>query len=283
MQKPFLDIYGHLTSIGSMNLETWFYTKTETVSLLGDKAPISNPRSTGTLGVGVTNSLTEIEIQGLLPGITITDTDSSTGNGQVLGEIVFRSRDGSLPGDYAPVAKMEVRAKDGTVASDGKIVFSTYENGLGTSLIRLVLTHRSGYLGFVTFDGDANWDFTSDIKIKKDIELAEDMLDRVMQLPIKRYRYKSAKVDALYKSLEVIAQDVEPLFPDLVTSTQDDIYGDILSVGYTSFGVIALKAIQELKVQQDEKIADLKREKDRDIALLKQEIQELRVMIVSIY
>ena len=59
--------------------------------------------------------------------------------------------------------------------------------------------------------------------------------------------------------LGVIAQEVQPLFPDLVTESEN-INGDsYLSVGYTSFGLISLKGVQELKQEKDREIEELKK------------------------
>ena len=75
------------------------------------------------------------------------------------------------------------------------------------------------------------------------------------------------KVNALFQDaqearvpmLGVIAQEVQPLFPDLVTESEN-INGDsYLSVGYTSFGLISLKGVQELKQEKDREIEELKK------------------------
>ena len=52
----------------------------------------------------------------------------------------------------------------------------------------------------------------------------------------------------------MIAQEVEPLFPDLVGQGDDG----IMTVGYTSFATIACKTIQELKIEKDNEIDELR-------------------------
>jgi hypothetical protein len=51
----------------------------------------------------------------------------------------------------------------------------------------------------------------------------------------------------------MIAQDVLPLFPEIVYehNGKNDAAKDILSLDYSAFGVIAIKAIQELSSQND--------------------------------
>jgi hypothetical protein len=118
-------------------------------------------------------------------------------------------------------------------------------------------THNSGTRE-VRYDGDGNWDFYSDRKLKKDIVDAEPMLDRALQVQIRRYRWKDEEETAKHK-LGVIAQEVQPLFPDLVSQGEDrETQEPILSVGYSDFGMVAIKALQELKVQHDAELAELR-------------------------
>jgi hypothetical protein len=110
----------------------------------------------------------------------------------------------------------------------------------------------------ITWDGDGNWDFASDRKLKKDIVDAETMLDRALQVQVRRFRWKDSADDSKL-SLGVIAQELQPLFPDLVSTQENPETKETnLAVGYSDFGLIAVKAIQELKTQQDKEISDLK-------------------------
>lgn len=118
-------------------------------------------------------------------------------------------------------------------------------------------THNSGTRE-VRYDGDGNWDFYSDRKLKKDIVDAEPMLDRALQVQIRRYRWKDEEETAKHK-LGVIAQEVQPLFPDLVSEGEDrETQEPLLSVGYSDFGMVAIKALQEMKVQHDAELAELR-------------------------
>ena len=110
-----------------------------------------------------------------------------------------------------------------------------------------------------SYDGDGNWDFYSDRRLKKDIADAEPFLERIMKTPLRRFRWKEDAQEARVPMLGVIAQEVQPLFPDLVTESEN-INGDsYLSVGYTSFGLISLKGVQELKQEKDREIEELKK------------------------
>ena len=110
------------------------------------------------------------------------------------------------------------------------------------------------------WDGDGNWDAFSDRTLKKDITDAESVLDRLMELPVRRYRWKDRPSD-VPPSFGVIAQEVKPLFPDVVGSMlHEGAKKDVMTVKYTAFGLIAAKAVQELKQEKDAEVAALQEE-----------------------
>jgi len=139
------------------------------------------------------------------------------------------------------------------------------------------------------YDGDSNWDYNSDIRLKKDIVDAEPMLERLLQVRFRRFHWKdSAGTEPL--SFGVIAQELEPVFPQLVGEQelqgQDRPYK---TVAYTEFATIACKAVQELKVRTDEQavaistdVADLQAEvadKDARIDALEARLAALEKLI----
>ncbi len=90
----------------------------------------------------------------------------------------------------------------------------------------------------------------SDLRIKKDIELAEELLEKVMNIQLVRFRYLTQPEDSP-KNLGVIAQDIQKVFPELVDTTYNETDQEILTVDYQEFAPMALKAIQELKFELD--------------------------------
>lgn len=128
-----------------------------------------------------------------------------------------------------------------------------------------------GGVGQIQWDGDANWDNFSDRRLKKDITTAEPVLDRLMKLEVRRYRWKEADEDSP-KKFGVIAQEVQPLFPESVgLMEQKDSNQEYLTVKYGTFGLIAVKALQELKA-----------EKDAEQFALKQQIEELKQEVATL-
>ena len=82
--------------------------------------------------------------------------------------------------------------------------------------------------------------------------MANGVLNKVLQLQPVTYRYNSEKETA-QRSMGFIAQDVQDLFPELVTRNPlRDGKGGYLAVNYAGFGVLAVKSIQEQQVQIDE-------------------------------
>jgi len=91
-------------------------------------------------------------------------------------------------------------------------------------------------------------------------------------MPVRRYRWKDAADDAPLK-FGVVAQEVEPLFPESVgRMVKPGDTEESWTVKYGTFGLIAVKALQELKTEKDAEQAVLKKE----LADLKQEVALLK-------
>jgi hypothetical protein len=149
----------------------------------------------------------------------------------------------------------------------GGIAFDVYN----TNQYQLV------WRGF-SYDGDANIDYYSDRKLKKDIVDAEPMLDRLMQVPFRRFRWKDDSDPESKPEFGVIAQEVESLFPDLVATGSDG----LKTVGYSSFATITAKALQEYKARNDVVLSKLSaqiHEKNAEIqALRDQSTAEMKAL-----
>jgi hypothetical protein len=106
---------------------------------------------------------------------------------------------------------------------------------------------------------------TSDRKLKKDIEPLGSVLDRFSKLNPSTYRFKTQSDDET-KSYGFIAQEVDEVFPDIVAKGKD-----FLSLTYDYFGVLSVKAIQELRSEKDQQLA----ERDKQLAEKTRRIDEL--------
>jgi Chaperone of endosialidase len=92
--------------------------------------------------------------------------------------------------------------------------------------------------------------------LKADImDIGTGVLNKILQLKPVSYRYDA--LDSKQRTLGFIAQEVLPLFPELVGETSNkEGTAHYLSLNYGGFGPIAIKAIQEQQIQ----IEDLKKQ-----------------------
>ncbi|MGB2758786.1 MAG: tail fiber domain-containing protein [Maribacter stanieri] len=93
--------------------------------------------------------------------------------------------------------------------------------------------------GFINANTGA-YTAASDKRLKSEIRELPDVLERVSLLRPSSYFFKADK--SRTRAIGFVAQEVQPLFPELVSESGDD---DILGVNYAGFSVVALRAIQE--------------------------------------
>ncbi|MTI29834.1 tail fiber domain-containing protein, partial [Xanthovirga aplysinae] len=110
---------------------------------------------------------------------------------------------------------------------------------------------------------------TSDLRLKKDIDPVENVLDKVMQMNPIRYRYKEDPEENLQVGFG--AQEVGELFPELVSYAEDlDRYG----LYYNGMVAMNTAAIQETNRRFDQQ-HQLIEKQQREIQELQQVIKEL--------
>jgi hypothetical protein len=234
---------------------------------------IQNGRGAKSLGIGVLNDGTAV-LQAKEVNVGYGDILINPTGGRVAIQTTNTTQ-GDLSVGLAGVVSVGSRggsngyAKMRYVGDGSGMVFDVY-NALNNGL---------GWRSF-KFDGDSNLDFYSDRRLKKDIVFAEPMLDRLMQLPFRRFRWKDNTAADQKHEFGVIAQEVQPLFPDLVSQGEDG----IMTVGYTTFATIACKSIQELNEKMEDKIAQLETklsEKEEEAAALEARLSALEKLVNS--
>ncbi|WP_394370245.1 tail fiber domain-containing protein [Zobellia russellii] len=193
-----------------------------------------------------------------------------------------------LPSANASVAKLNFYFRNASGAADRMTITGDGRVGVNTSSpsARLTINQASQSVGSgLSFrDGTLNldWHIThgyglrfhyggtlkalinastgaytvgSDRRLKTDIKPLPGVLDKVSLLKPSTYVYKADTTKT--KTLGLVAQDVQPLFPELVSKSDDD---GMLGVNYSGFSVVALRAIQEQQAviqEQSEKISNL--------------------------
>ena len=104
---------------------------------------------------------------------------------------------------------------------------------------------------------DNDWQAGSDLRIKKDIENIDSVLDSINSLRPITWKRKYGNTDRAYPGL--VAQEVLPHIPLVVSGTEDSFkeitkdgnstYRGGLSIGYSNFVPYLIKAIQELSAK----------------------------------
>jgi hypothetical protein len=145
-----------------------------------------------------------------------------------------------------PASTLEIRQKTGglTLVEPGS--WNNWEFRVQSSMNWLHLFRNGALAG--RFYEDGRYGETSDKRLKTDIQPLPSLLGKVMKLEPVEYKLKN--VNTSHKTIGFIAQDVIKLVPDLVRVEKDTSAGakgiaDLHTLTYTSFGVLAIKAVQE--------------------------------------
>lgn len=110
---------------------------------------------------------------------------------------------------------------------------------------------------------------TSDRRLKEDIDPLTGVLERVMKLEPSSYHHVHS--DSGERQIGMIAQDLEPHFPQLVDHEEEE---DVYGVNYGAMSVVAIKAVQEQQAVIREQEKELEGVKEKNQAL-EDRLQEL--------
>jgi hypothetical protein len=105
-------------------------------------------------------------------------------------------------------------------------------------------------LSMISWNGGGAWVALSDQRMKEDIREISPVMDKISQLPVYTYKFKNDKSDK--RDIGIIAQELEPLFPEAVSNT-----GDRYGVMYDQLAVLAVKGVQEQQTQLEAMNAQL--------------------------
>lgn len=119
-----------------------------------------------------------------------------------------------------------------------------WELGVGSSNY-FTFYYNGGLSAHITQAGD--YVKGSDQRLKNDLHYMDSVLTKVNKLKPADYHFIGSSVDAP-RSIGLVAQEVEQVFPELVRELDDGFKG----VVYSGFAVISIKAIQELSAQISE-------------------------------
>jgi hypothetical protein len=158
----------------------------------------------GNVGIGTTNPGAKLEVAG---NVKLSDDR----------RLIFGARDGQYWEIYP----------EGSDSGDKDLFFHFSGN---TSV------SASGWLE----PGGSGWRNHSDSRLKKNIKPLGSVLKKVVTLEPKFYQMQGTPEDSRYQ-IGFIAQEVEKVFPELITEKQG-----FKGLGYQDFGVLSVGAIKEL-------------------------------------
>ncbi len=168
--------------------------------------------------------------------------------------------DGKVGIDKDPDTDIHIRQSQQSIdGGTGGVKFETSSDA--TDYWRVF--HSGIYLSFnlqgsrvAYINTNGSWTVDSDLGFKKNIRNFSSTLEKVKKLRPVSYHYNEQGNNES-KSLGFIAQEVQPLFPEMVVQGEDGKLG----ITYSTAGVIAIKAIQEQQEiieQQQQTINELK-------------------------
>jgi len=196
-------------------------------------------------------------------GMYVTNQDE----GAVWGDVIYV---GQAPGNN-PVYPFKTIQRNGfginLATTNGNHDWEFYINSIGG----LELFGDGSLKGtFSVVDGA--YTQISDKRLKTDITKISSVLPSLMKLEPSTYKYLGNE-SAEQKSIGFIAQDVQKLFPELVSEIKDERSGSILTLNYSGFSVLAIKAIQEQQEVIEGQAQKIQELEDR-LAKLEQLVEE---------
>lgn len=192
------------------------------------------------------------------------------------------------------VPQSELHVNHANDAADAGFMIQNTNNN---NYWRLYTRSSNGNLRFYSSEGESNscgnnggaddyvawvsscsgaWNSTSDLRKKKDFSDLKDVLPILSNLRVLNYHFLS-EGDHDEKHIGLIAQEVQPYFPELVNYNAEL---DLYTMNYDGFGPIAIKGIQELHVENEQLKIRLS-DQAEDIDQLKRELMELKQLIIK--
>lgn len=190
-------------------------------------------------------------------------TNNSSGGIKLVGSLDYFDPNGG-----SALNQDEIRLSN-TASTSGKIKFTTlststaintmeFRGGNNANTVALQIIH-SGMLplqlranGNMTIGGTLTQN--SDIRLKKNIVKMEEILPSLSQISAYRYNWLDTKRGS-ETQLGLIAQEVQELYPELVSTSEDG----TLSVAYSNFTVLLLEATKELHELVKQQGAEIER------------------------
>ena len=143
--------------------------------------------------------------------------------------------------------------------------------GVGPTAANIFLVYNQSNVGVRLNDGDTSWSGTSDGRLKTDIERLPNSLDKLTAINGVTFRWKNKTISQT-QHVGVIAQDVQKVYPQLVTT---DEHGN-LGVEYASLVAPLIEAVKTLKTQNEQQTIGANKLRTELIMPLIETVQKLK-------
>jgi hypothetical protein len=242
--------------------------------------------NTGNVGIGTTNPWAKLTVNGGI-GMQLATTTDPNGVGYGTDEFNYTNASGTFKVNHygMTVAKLPTSAAT-YISGHGEIaLFTAGQNRLhikGDGNVGIGTTNPTALLHVNGVALATAWNTSSDVRLKEHITEIENPLDKILQLRGVEFVWRSdvgapTKHDQTH-DIGVIAQEVEKVFPEAVTSPKD---GGFKSVAYSKLIAPVIGAIQELYHH----VMDLEgrsRDQNREVASLKNKVHSLEEKLLHV-
>jgi hypothetical protein len=245
-----LDVWGAITASGAV-----------TAGSLG----ASGSATVGSLGIGITNPSVDLCIYSPGAAIQLCNSNSGVGygNGIQISYYSGNSLDGALWNHEAGCLAFGTSGTDRMrITADGLV-------GIGTTAPGYMLEVN----GSAGKPGGGSWTSTSDQRLKKNIRSLSGVLEKLLALRGVSFEYKEPEKihERTGERLGMVAQEVEPIFPDWVETGSDG----YKRLTYRGFEALTVEALRELREEKETRIAALETEVDE----LKARLEKLEQLL----
>ena len=208
---------------------------------------VSQPNSTEYMIYNNTVQLANSATQTGAMWYEIKDTNTAFGSNALMGGIKWYTSDAGTYGDNhnANIQAMHSNEADGRLGLRFRVGGDT---------------DATDYFIHFKYDGDvtngkdsANWDTSSDIRVKTDIEVVSGALNIINSLTPISYKFKESYLETSHlkdkKRWGFSAQDFKAIIPEAVTTAQGYGYEDFHSMNADMLVPILVAAVKELKTK----------------------------------
>ena len=157
----------------------------------------------------------------------------------IVGTMVTGNTESGIAVTYDPVDNtLDFNVADFTLTIDGDATGSATITDLANTTLTLDINTITGDLSIGGNLSAANFDSTSDVVLKENLNIIESPLEKIAQLNGYTFNWKENKQEAV----GIVAQEVEKVFPQIVRTGSDG----VKRVSYDSLIPVMLEAIKEL-------------------------------------